>query len=433
MGTNGIVFTIIILVLYHKSKNRSSLPGDSWEKEEFIMKKTLAIILSFLFIFGMLPMKAFAAKENFIKITEVTVNEVYSPAAGTDVQFSAKCTTKYVSVNSVNWYEKKTQSETGTALANGAKFNPGYYYTVRVELANTNNAYYFSGNGADVAATVNAKTAKVVTNNSAQVIAVEYTFPMCLTTVSKFDFTLATPVAGAAPHYPLLTGTGYESNNRGNNGAAYKNGIYWRNETDNKVLYPNENPKFEAGKKYSANITVATTTGYRVASSYTVKVNGKNVTSTKVDNECITFKVEFSVPKAHTHTSSEWKSDDEGHWKICTDTACGTIAVAKEAHKDQNKDNKCDVCKYAISKEGNDTSTPVKSTPNSSTPDSDKQVDTDDSQNSDTETEAKTEYNKKSDGKKNGALVWIILGGVVILAAAGAVVFIILKKKKVNK
>lgn len=76
------------------------------------MKKTLAIILSLLFIFGMLPMNAFAAKENIIKISEVTVNEVYSPAAGTEVQFSAKCTTQYVSVNSVKWYEKKTQAET---------------------------------------------------------------------------------------------------------------------------------------------------------------------------------------------------------------------------------------------------------------------------------------------------------------------------------
>ena len=260
------------------------------------MKKTFAIILSLAVIFCMLQLNVFAAKEMFIKIEEVTVNEVAGPAAGTEVQFSANCSTNYVSVNSINWYEKKTETESGFILSNGAKFKPGYYYTVNVQLKNTNNAYYFAGNGANVTATVNGKVAKVVTNDSAQIISIEYTFPMCLGTVSKFDFTLATPTAGAAPHYPLLTGTGYESNNRGNNGAAYKNGIYWRNETDNKVLYPKENPKFQAGKKYSANITVATTTGYRVASSYSVTVNGTKVTSTRVDNECITFKVEFNIP-----------------------------------------------------------------------------------------------------------------------------------------
>ncbi len=410
------------------------------------MKKTLAIILSFLFIFGMLPMKAFAAKENFIKITEVTVNEVYSPAAGTEVQFSAKCTTRYVSVNSVKWYEKKTQSGTGTALANGAKFKPGYYYTVRVELANTNNAYYFSGNGANVTATVNAKSAKVVTNNSAQVIAVEYTFPMCLTTVSKFDFTLAAPTAGAAPHYPLLTGTGYESNNRGNDGAALKNGIYWRNETDNKVLYPDENPKFEAGKKYSANITVATTTGYRVASSYTVKVNGKNVTPVRVDNECITFKVEFSVPKAHTHTSSKWKTDDEGHWKVCTDASCGVVSVSKEAHKDANKDSKCDVCAYNIAKntpapESETSSTPESTNSSAENPDNTTSQPTQENDGAvdkieDTTTESDTITTGPKDEnteENNNILIFVIIGAAVVLIAGIITAIVIFKKKKQTK
>ena len=265
---------------------------------------------------------------------------------------------------------------------------------------------------------------------------------MCLTTVSKFDFTLAAPVAGAAPHYPLLTGTGYESNNRGNNGAAYENGIYWRNETDNVVLYPRENPKFEAGKKYSAKIIVATTTGYRVASSYTVKVNGKNVTSTKVDNECITFKVEFNVPKAHAHTSSAWKTDSQGHWKVCTDASCGAVSVSKEAHKDTNGDKKCDVCAYAIPK-GDDaiTSKPTVNEPTTSNKDtSSKPAENKPESSVTTGTEPEPENSvpqntdndeaQNTDEDNNGVWIWIVLAIVIVLAAAGAVVFIVLKKKK---
>ena len=412
------------------------------------MKKTLAVILMLALALCVLPMNVFAAKENFIAIDAVTINEVSAPAWGTEVQFSANCTTNYTAINSVKWFEKETEAASGTALSSGAKFKPGYYYTVTVELKISNNAYSFKGNGADENATINGKTA-TTSSNSAQVMSVSYTFPMCLGTVSKFEFTLAAPTAGAAPYYPLLTGTGYESNNRGNNGAAYENGIYWRNETDNKVLYPDENPKFEAGKKYSANITVATTTGYRVSSSYTVKVNGKTVTSNKVDNECITFKVEFSVPKAHTHTSSDWKTDAEGHWKVCTDTACGAVSASKEAHKDANKDSKCDVCAYAIPKantpvsdkpstsnpstSNSDTDTPSSNNSTASKPDADESeslVDTDAEPESLESQDSETEEEPKEEGGRNGAWVWIVLAVVILLAAGGAVTFFVLKKKK---
>ncbi len=404
------------------------------------MKKCLSLVLAIAMLLCLIPgTTAFAAKEMFIAINQVSVNEVYSPAAGTEVQFSANCETNHVALDSVSWYEKTSETATGTALSSGAKFKPGYYYTVCVQLKISNNAYYFSGNGASVTATVNGKAATVTTQNSAQVIKVERTFPMCLSTVNNFEFNLAAPTAGAAPHYPLLVGTGYESNNRGNNGAAYKNGIYWRNETDSKVLYPDENPKFEAGKTYSANITVATTTGYRVSTSYTVKVNGKTVNSTRVDNECITFKVLFTVPKAHTHTPSQWKSDANNHWKVCTDTSCGAIAVSNEAHKDVNKDNKCDVCGYAIPVTNAPvTSNPVTSTPTTSTPTQqaptastpDEAVSESEPEDTDAST---TGDNVDTDGeneKGNGLILWIIIGAVVVLAAGGAVTFILLKKKK---
>ncbi len=360
------------------------------------MKKTLAIILSLTVIFSMLQMNVFAAKENFIKINKVSVNEVPGPAAGTEIQFTANCETDHVAIENICWYEKKTESETGSLVSKGAKFRPGYFYTATVELKIAHNAYYFEGNGASVTATFNGKAATVTTLGTAERIKVSHTFTMCLATVSKFDFKLAAPTAGAAPHYPLLSGTGYESNNRGNNGAAYENGIYWRNETDNKVLYPKENPKFEAGKTYSANITVATTTGYRVASSYTVTVNGKTIPSTKVDKECITFKVEFKVPEAGDDSDKpvSSKPDEE---------------IPQTNDPTQTKPNT-----NVSGNSGNTDTLPDGETTQTS--------ENDDGQQND--------GGQGKDDGKNGVWIWIVLAVVVLLVAGGIVTFVVLKKKK---
>ena len=55
-----------------------------------------------------------------------------------------------------------------------------------------------------------------------------------------------------------------------------------------------------------------------------------------------------NLPKLD-HTESEWMSDKDNHWKECTVTACGVILEnSKAAHKDNNKDGKCDVCEYNV-------------------------------------------------------------------------------------
>ena len=55
-----------------------------------------------------------------------------------------------------------------------------------------------------------------------------------------------------------------------------------------------------------------------------------------------------NLPKLD-HTESDWMSDKDNHWKECTVTACGVILEnSKAAHKDNNKDGKCDVCEYNV-------------------------------------------------------------------------------------
>lgn len=54
----------------------------------------------------------------------------------------------------------------------------------------------------------------------------------------------------------------------------------------------------------------------------------------------------FTYGEAPGHTvSAEWKSDKDNHWNEC---ACGKKSNTA-AHKDDNKDSKCDVCGYKLS------------------------------------------------------------------------------------
>ncbi len=67
-----------------------------------------------------------------------------------------------------------------------------------------------------------------------------------------------------------------------------------------------------------------------------------------LDNACTnqTTDSELTIP-AIPHTVLAYKNDATGHWKECT--VCGIeIANTRGAHFDQNNDNKCDTCIYAV-------------------------------------------------------------------------------------
>lgn len=53
------------------------------------------------------------------------------------------------------------------------------------------------------------------------------------------------------------------------------------------------------------------------------------------------------APLGHA-PSSTWSTDKTNHWKMCTRSGCGAIAVAKEVHYDNNVDGKCDACEYLM-------------------------------------------------------------------------------------
>ena len=63
-----------------------------------------------------------------------------------------------------------------------------------------------------------------------------------------------------------------------------------------------------------------------------------------------TTKEALVIANAHSH-GTDWKSDKDNHWNEC---ACGDKANSA-AHKDENKDGKCDVCQYNVGTPGGST------------------------------------------------------------------------------
>lgn len=247
--------------------------------------------------------------------------------------------------------------------------------------------------------------------------------------VSSVSIYVTAPKDGEKPNYTKIDGTEYYSDN-GINGIStkiYKNGIAWY-KSASSYIGPGTTETFKGGSEYTAKVCLTPKDGYKFAKNVSAKLNGKTATVETFDDGSINVSVKLTaLSKEHKHTDSDWKTDNDNHWKVCTDTACGTITVAKEAHKDQNKDNKCDVCAYAIPKA--DISTPDQTT--SSNPSTNE---TQSSIATDTETDNSTPQDNNSELKENNGnsstWIWIVLAIVIVLAAAGAVVFIVLKKKK---
>lgn len=386
-----------------------------------VKRKTLAILVALVLLMSALSLNAFAAKENFITLKEVEIGAVASPAAGTEPLYSAETQTANITLGAVEWYQKSSESDAGTKMTSGDKFTPGYYYAVCIQV-NAKTAASFKGSSG-VTATVNGKAATVSGNEgiyNVDTVKVTYTFPMCLGTVAKFDISLTAPAAGAKPAYTQVKGTGYESNNSRNNGAAFQNGISWHNDTDNSYLYPAEDDKFEAGKTYTARVSLLTTEGYRLASSYTVTVNGKAVTSgiTKVDNECLTVDHTFTVPAAQESTTPS------------TPPAGGTVT---EDQPTPPTENPIGVEIFDDETPSSTDKTPSSGTGKEETPEADTPVQAPaEEPETAPETGAPETAPETEGGEPKSSNLGLVLAIVIpaILLIGGAVAFILLKKKK---
>lgn len=67
------------------------------------------------------------------------------------------------------------------------------------------------------------------------------------------------------------------------------------------------------------------------------------------DETCNKEITDIQEISALGHKASEWKSDEESHWKECEREGCKAIIPdSREAHKNINEEGKCGICNYKV-------------------------------------------------------------------------------------
>ena len=392
--------------------------------------------------------KAYQATKAPTIISKVDLN-VVKPVVGKYPTFAKVDTTQYVSEkygsvsncsNGVTWTNQSNNINitVSNLFKEGTKYRVTYYLTAK-------DGYKFTSG---TICTINGSAASISLTDAthAKVSLSDLVPGDGKKEVSSVSIYVTPPKDGEKPDYTKIDGNGYYSDN-GLNGVStriYKNGIAWYKSTTS-FISPGTTETFKGDSEYTLKISLLPKDGYKFVKTLSAKINGKAATVETFDDGSITVSAKFTaLSKNHKHTSSGWKNDATNHWKICTDANCGSLTVAKAAHTDKNKDNKCDVCAYAIPKTAtSSTNSTAKDTESSATTGSDKNTDTDtatepeDTVDTDTNVEAETdeaietetENNKKDADNGNNLLIWIILG-VVILALIAVIVILVLKSKK---
>ena len=136
-----------------------------------------------------------------------------------------------------------------------------------------------------------------------------------------------------------------------------------------------------------------------------LKQAGDQITITA---DTIIYAIWEDLP-AHTHTDADgqWESDGTYHWHTCS---C-TEEFDKAAHIDDNGDNKCDICDYAMPAHDPDTPNNPDNTPDNpnNTPD---------------------DPSDDTGGLGTGAIIGIVCGSVAVVGIGGFALFWFVIKKK---
>lgn len=363
------------------------------------------------------------------RIDKVELN-VVKPVVGKTPTFAKIDTAQYVSEkygtvsncsNGVTWTNQSSgiNITVSNPFKDGVKYKVSYYLTAK-------SGYMFDSN---TKCTINGSSAtlKITDKNHAIVSLSDLVAGDGKREISSLDLSVTAPKEGEKPTYNKIDGTGYYSDN-GLNGTStriYKNGIAWY-KSSTSYISPGTTETFKSSTEYTLKISLTAKSGYKFSKSLTAKINGKSATVEAFEDGSINVSVKLTaLGKDHKHTNSDWKTDKENHWKVCTDKACGTITVEKEAHKDSNMDNKCDVCKFVLSAET--TSEPTESVQK---PTEEITEPTEESTETIGALTEKEEKDNDGQNKKINPIIWVILGVVVILLGVGAAIVILVVKKK---
>lgn len=276
-------------------------------------------------------------------ITTVGVTDITEPFAGGTADMTGTVTGTGYEIANIEWHDSTNGH--GNYISNITSFTEGREYTLDIFIATTDN-YSFRLDPdydiPDISAKINGKSARVYSegNRDEAIISYKYKTPIEVVTVTGID----APVAGKTPDTEATSTK-----------AGYKVAkVEWYDTTSTPHTKLSATDKFLAGHKYTVNVTLYAINDFVffVDGGYqeiTGTINGKDaIEYGSHEYGTATIGYEFTVPAAHTHTPSTWKSDKDGHWKECTDSTCKAVTTKKTAHQDKNGDEKCDSCSFPM-------------------------------------------------------------------------------------
>ncbi len=282
-------------------------------------------------------------------ITTVDITGITAPVADGTADMTAETSSPDYVITDIEWKDTTTGAYKDY-IYNITKFSEGREYTVDITVKPTGNNSFRSEEAygielPDITAKIDGKYAGVYSNDNGKNEAkIYYRFK---TPVEKVIVTgLDEPVAGQTPDMTAeSTKAGYEINK-----------VEWYDNSVTPGVKLSATDKFIAGHNYTVQITLYACNDFFFnvedgEQEITATINGKDAIE-YLSESYGTAKIGYSVtvPVPHTHTPSDWKTDANQHWKVCTDSACGEITSAKENHKDLNGDEKCDTCAYPMPK-----------------------------------------------------------------------------------
>ncbi len=194
--------------------------------------------------------------------------------------------------NDVIWIDELSNSPVNKV---SGVFQARHRYRVSVFLT-AQDGYFFTD---DVTATINGASATVSVKSSGY-IQVTYSFPEM--GISSAAVTLDPPVIGGTPDYEAAFPSGAPYYSTPYSSGEYRNGIAWKNETDNQWLDPAYNGpfgSFQAGRQYTAYITLTAQEGHAFTADATATVNGRAATGS-MSSDGRVFVIFYDFPTMHS-------------------------------------------------------------------------------------------------------------------------------------
>lgn len=171
---------------------------------------------------------------------------------------------------------------------------------------------------------------------------------------------------------------------------------------------------------------------------YTCSTCGKSYEDDKGKTEIKNLEA-WGIIKQLEHSFSNWQYDENNHWKVCSQTNCGTKQDGSQAaHKDGDSNGKCDTCSYELGAPVPEVSQPTESSKpadpisSESTDSSDSTESTESIHNSEPTDSSDSTTSEPNDNNATHNMNWLWIVLAIVIIAIAVVIFIALKKKKAN-